>query len=398
MPRNVLDPPAAGSADRSFAVTSLATPAPGGQVSEAFEALRAGDHVYNGRDIPISEADLDTAVANFNRYWKPAGGVPVDYDHSFVETGDSTAAGWVVAMERRGGSLYEQVRWTPKAAQQIADGEFRFYSAEFTTDWTNEAGEAEGFTVLGGALTNRPFLRGMTPVALSQAVETAAYGWAIEAYQQLERKVGEGESAGRDETQPEVADTLTVKIDGKAEEFTAERITELVEQTNADTFTVEIDGKAETFTAESITELRAQAAKAEGAGDKVETLSKRLEQVEGDLTAERFNSAFTRRQRQGALDAKPETREKWEDRLEKFGLEATLELLEDLPADVIPMGRRGRGGSEAPEVGEDQAPDGVEPFAFKVDQRAKALMADDKDLDYAAAARKAHTELSGAEA
>jgi phage I-like protein len=118
--------------------------------------------------LPVSVADLDQAVANFDR-WKSMGqDVPIDYDHSFGQKGDSKAAGWFADLKRVGGSLIARVRWTQAAAEKIANQEYRYFSPEWTRDWTSEHGEGEGFTILAGALTNRPFLRGRTAVAMTQ--------------------------------------------------------------------------------------------------------------------------------------------------------------------------------------------------------------------------------------
>jgi phage I-like protein len=343
-------------------------------VSEPFEALRVGNHIYAGREIVITEADLDKAVENFERYWKPAGGVPVDYDHSFVESGDSTAAGWIVSMERRGGSLYEQVQWTPKAQQQIKDGEYRFYSAEFTGEWVNEQGHGEGFTVLAGALTNRPFLRGMTPVALSQAVVEQAGKWTLDHAD----KLVPGEASSRDETRRGVADktntdeqptTFTVEIDGEAREFTAAEVVALhTAKADADKAKADAEAAKATATAEA---------------GKTEALSQRVDQLATELDTERFNTAFSQAQREGRVDAKPETRTKWEGRLEKFGLEATKELLEDQPADVVPVSERGKagGGSRPGETPvEHAAPEDTDPAMYSLDQRAQQLLREKPEL------------------
>ena len=142
------------------------TAAPG---SEPFEVLRAGSYLKGGQRIEISEADLDRAVANFASEQRRGAEIPVDYDHSFAEGGGSKAAGWFTELVRRGRALWARVSWTPDAAEMIASGEYRYFSPEFSPHASDEHGEGLGFTILAGALTNRPFLRGMTPVALSQA-------------------------------------------------------------------------------------------------------------------------------------------------------------------------------------------------------------------------------------
>ena len=349
-------------------------------LSEPFPALIAGDHIYGGREIKITEADLDMAVENFERFWKPVGGVPVDYDHSFVESGDSTAAGWIVHMERRGDTLYEQVKWTPRAAQQIADGEFRFYSAEFTDSWINERGHDEGFTVLAGALTNRPFLRDLAPVALSQKVVEGIGEWALNHADQLPRE----EASGRDETPAEVADktdkptTFTVTIDGKEQTFTAEQV-------------------AEVFTKNAALEQKVTEAEktAETEKGKVEALTTKVDTLATDLATTKFSTAFKRRQEEGAVDAKPETREKWDKRVEKFGVEDAIEMLDELPADTIPVTERGSDGGAPRTRVEGDVPEDTDPEMFTLDARAQQILAEKPDLEggYRAALTQARGEM-----
>lgn len=364
-------------------------------VSEPFEALRAGEHVYAGRDITITEADLDKAIENFERYWKPRGGVPVDYDHSFLESGDSTAAGWIVSMERKGLSLFETVKWTPKAAQQIRDKEYRFYSAEFTSDWINEEGGHEGFTVLAGALTNRPFLRGLTPVALSEAVVEAVGKWTLSHAADLVP----GDASARDETPAEVpektantSEKFTVEIDGEAKEFTAAEIVAM------HTAKVEADQAA----ADAAEEKRKADAKAAAAGSETTALSQRVDSLKSELDTERFNHAFSQRQREGAFDAKPETRTKWEERLEKFGLEDTKALMFDQPADQVPVKERGTGGGlpAGETLVDSDVPEDTDPQMYKLDQRAQAILREKPELEggYRTALTQARSELATASA
>ncbi len=95
--------------------------------------------------------------------------VPIDYDHSFQRHGVSKAAGWLSSLRRQGNALVATAKWTGEAADAIRSGAYRFFSPEFANNFKDESGRSKGFTVLSGALTNRPFLKGMTPVALSEA-------------------------------------------------------------------------------------------------------------------------------------------------------------------------------------------------------------------------------------
>lgn len=92
------------------------------------------------------------------------GPLAIDYEHAQAHKApkgeEAKAAGWIVAVEERGGAVWGKVEWTRAAAQMIVEKEYRFISPDF--DHTRE-----GLIVhLNGAgLVNRPAL---TMTALSQ--------------------------------------------------------------------------------------------------------------------------------------------------------------------------------------------------------------------------------------
>lgn len=377
--------------------TAAFAQAPGeGDLSEPFEILRAGEFVYRGEDMTIAESDLDKAVANFQAKGQE---IPVDYDHSFAEGGTSRAAGWIKELFKKGTSLFARVKWTDEAKKEIQGEHFRFFSSEFSENWADESGDSWGFTLLAGALTNRPFLKGMSPVALSEKaakeirlMQTAGIGEMEAEISALRERVERGD------TPSEVPETFTVEIDGKARKFTAEQISELVQKASekeATELSVKVGEETKTFTAEQVAELASKAdevkatekAKEQAEGE-AKKLSDRISTIETELREERFNAAFKQAQREGRVDAKDETREKWAKRVERFGLEATTELLNELPAETIPVSERGSGEAAAEVV-----PDGTDPDAVALDRKIKAYC-EKHDLDaedpvkYAEAAEK----------
>jgi phage I-like protein len=94
----------------------------------------------------------------------------IDYDHK-MHTGE--AAGWVKAAEYRPGEgLHLNVAFTPKARAALANKEYRYFSPEFADEWTHPQTEKVHKNVLfGGALTNRPFLKDLLPVNLSELLD-----------------------------------------------------------------------------------------------------------------------------------------------------------------------------------------------------------------------------------
>jgi phage I-like protein len=313
--------------------------------SGEFEVLRAGKYKRSGREDEVTEADLENADENFNKWTAAGAKVPVDYDHSFtLGDGSSKAAGWYASLKRIGQSLFASIKWTDSAKKAIADGEYQFFSPEFVGDHVNEHGEQEGFTMLSGALTNRPFLRGITQVSLSQqetAANAAPIVWQVEWT--------------RDDTQLEMADTDTTSTES-----------ETTEDTDVVTMsTSEADG------------LKEKAKKADDLKEQLEALSGAVDSLKAELNAEKFSTAFSQAQREGRVDAKDETREKWEQRFETFGHEAAKELLFEMPAETIPVTETGATG----EVSQSVAPEGVDEERFSIHEKAEAL-AKAEEIDY----------------
>lgn len=96
----------------------------------------------------------------------------IDYDHKKDVAKGMSAAGWVRDAEQRDNGLWLLVEWTKRAAQAIADKEYRYFSTEFVDEWTSPDGNKFTDVVLGGGLTNRPFLKNLEPVNLSELTDT----------------------------------------------------------------------------------------------------------------------------------------------------------------------------------------------------------------------------------
>jgi len=92
----------------------------------------------------------------------------IDYDHKTDPAKGNKAAGWVKDAEVRSDGLYLNVDWTNEAASAIKAGEYRYFSPEFDDEWTDPQGTKHTDVVFGGGLTNRPFLKDLCPVNLSE--------------------------------------------------------------------------------------------------------------------------------------------------------------------------------------------------------------------------------------
>jgi hypothetical protein len=94
----------------------------------------------------------------------------VDYDHKQFG-GD--AAGWVRAAEARPDGLWLMVNWTQTAYQKLKEGAYRYFSPEFHDEWTDAQGQTHKDVLFGGAITNRPFLKDLVPINLTEFIQAS---------------------------------------------------------------------------------------------------------------------------------------------------------------------------------------------------------------------------------
>ena len=144
------------------------------------EILRKGrfKHPWWGI-LRFDDQFFNTLIRNFNSNI-PQEEIAFDFQHR-PELG---AAAWVTKLFTSNGSLMASVNLTDNGRDAIKKKQFKYFSAEYTDDYVeyhledeeNEEGvivEKEtknsfGPCLLGGGLTNRPFIKGMKPVSLSE--------------------------------------------------------------------------------------------------------------------------------------------------------------------------------------------------------------------------------------
>lgn len=90
----------------------------------------------------------------------------IHYGHKI--DGGEEAAGWVKDVEARNDGLWYFVEFVPDAIQKIKEKKFKYFSAEFQGLWKDPTGNVHEDVLFGGALTNRPFMKGMVPINLSE--------------------------------------------------------------------------------------------------------------------------------------------------------------------------------------------------------------------------------------
>jgi phage I-like protein len=179
------------------------------------EVMTPMANARNGRwFFTITAEDLTTYAGSIES--RP-GRIPVDYDHP-QQGQSSRAAGWLTGKtEVRDGNLWAEVEWTPKAVQEIRDGEFRFVSPEFTFEQKDPKTGllTKAKQLVAATLTNRPFMSMSAVTATegdSMIDEVAA---RVDAHNQFEY----ANDAGRRVT----ADDDEIDLHVRAEELLASR-------------------------------------------------------------------------------------------------------------------------------------------------------------------------------
>ncbi|MEO8483336.1 MAG: phage protease [Acidobacteriota bacterium] len=126
------------------------------------------------RKFAITPVMLAEMVDNFStgRHPVPPTELCIDYEHlSGIDTDNpeaGKAAGWIKQLELRAddAEVWARVEWTPPAAERLRAKEYKFISPEFAFNFMTPTMDVIGCTLLAAAITNRPFLQGMEPIAL----------------------------------------------------------------------------------------------------------------------------------------------------------------------------------------------------------------------------------------
>lgn len=143
-----------------------------GVVSSWIHALPIGSYkhpVYGTLDITSNR------IKNFVENIKNKVRGTVEPSINYVHDNSNVAAGWVKDADQRSDGLWLLVEWVSDAANSIKDKKWRYFSAEFEDEWEDPQGRKHKDVILGGALTNRPFMKNLVPVNLSEETYNVAF-------------------------------------------------------------------------------------------------------------------------------------------------------------------------------------------------------------------------------
>jgi phage I-like protein len=137
------------------------------------QLLREGKYVHPVYgDIFISVSALETMKQNFEARVRGQD-ISIDYTHD-NETGESPAAFWIKSLEvktnsdGKGKGLFARGEFTPMGEKKVSEKEYRYSSADFSIDYIDQSGKHHPYVLRGGTLTNRPFIKNMNPIKLSE--------------------------------------------------------------------------------------------------------------------------------------------------------------------------------------------------------------------------------------
>lgn len=120
--------------------------------------------------IDITPDRIQKFVDNFNDKVRGID-LDVDYDHKMDPAKGRKAAGWIKELAARANGLFAKIDWTDEAKQEIGSKNYRYISADFLDKWADQEGKEHKDVLAGAGLTNRPFLKDMVPVNLSEIVK-----------------------------------------------------------------------------------------------------------------------------------------------------------------------------------------------------------------------------------
>lgn len=155
----------------------------------------------------------------------------IDLSINYVHNNNDVAAGWAKKAEARSDGVWMFVEWTNDAAAQIKDKKWRYFSSEFHDSWEDPQGNKHTDVLAGGALTNRPFMKNLVPINLSeQTVDSAFELVSIVKGMDLDSlKGGKGMELSDDQI-AKIIEGVSLKLaEKKTEDPTVTKLTEVPE-------------------------------------------------------------------------------------------------------------------------------------------------------------------------
>lgn len=120
-------------------------------------------------NINISEKDLNDFIKNFESGVRRD--IPITEGHSVGEE-ELPAVGWFKKLVNKGrDGLWAVVEWTEEGRDLLKRKAYKYFSPEFYDSYEDpETHKKHSNVLVGGALTNRPYFKGLQAVVLSELI------------------------------------------------------------------------------------------------------------------------------------------------------------------------------------------------------------------------------------
>jgi cation transport regulator ChaB/phage I-like protein len=139
-----------------------------GEIKTEIQVLPVGTwkHPAYG-DIKITETDVEEFIHNFEDNVRKD--IPITEGHSVGEQ-ELPAVGWFKQLINKGrDGLWATVEWTKEGMELLKNKLYKYFSPEFYSRYEDpETHKVYKNVLVGGALTNRPYFKGLTAVILSE--------------------------------------------------------------------------------------------------------------------------------------------------------------------------------------------------------------------------------------
>lgn len=118
----------------------------------------------------------------------------IDFGH---EAFRDDAAGWVQDVEIRtsesdpkNNGLWYLIKWTASGIKALSEELYKYFSIDFAQQWKDPSGRLFSNVLQGGALTNRPYMKGMAPVTLTELIQNERHIMDRAALEALAKSLG----------------------------------------------------------------------------------------------------------------------------------------------------------------------------------------------------------------
>lgn len=123
----------------------------------------------------VIDANMDKINRLSDSVKKKVRGIDPSINYNHDNDDKDGATGWVKDSQVRSDGLWLFVEFVKDAAQKVREKKFKYFSIEFADEWEDPQGAKHKDVVVGGALTNRPFMKNLVPINLSESVIDNAF-------------------------------------------------------------------------------------------------------------------------------------------------------------------------------------------------------------------------------